>query len=181
MQQIWQVLLSLSLSNTGVWLFMWCKYTYFITGMLKYGRGSIHSTQQLLDDVCRDLHCQRDRYTWTSHPALEGTFCGTNKVNKTLHSIQNSDNIFEVLLMIKIQISMTQVTKCKLYMISLNYTAAARIIWNSRFVGKWLHSIVWKLLHCNNYAMHSFPNLFLPNTNNRECSQVMMHLHSIYS
>ena len=104
--------------------------------MLKYGRGSIHSTQQLLDDVCRDLHCQRDRYTWTSHPALEGTFCGTNKVNMTLHSIQNYDNIFEVLLMIKIQISMTKVTKCKLHMISLNYTAAARIIWNSRFVGK---------------------------------------------
>ncbi|PSN53910.1 hypothetical protein C0J52_02463 [Blattella germanica] len=47
--------------------------------MLKYGRGSIHATQQPLDDVCRDLHCQRDRYTWTSHPALEGTFCGNNK------------------------------------------------------------------------------------------------------
>jgi len=70
----------------------------------------------------------------------------------TLHSIQNSDNIFEVLLMIKIQISVTKVTKCKLHMISHNYTVAARIIWNSRFVGKWLH--------CNNYAMHSFPNLF---------------------
>jgi hypothetical protein len=49
--------------------------------MLKYGHGSIHATQQPLDDVCRDLHCQRDRYTWTSHPALEGTFCGNNKVN----------------------------------------------------------------------------------------------------
>jgi len=58
------------------------KETYFVTGMLKYGRGSIHATQQPLDDVCRDLHCQRDRYTWTSHPALEGTFCGNNKVNK---------------------------------------------------------------------------------------------------
>lgn len=90
--------------------------------MLKYGRGSIHSTQQLLDDICRDLHCQRDRYTWTSHPALEGTFCGTNKVNiMTLHSIQNSDNIFQVLLIIKIQISVTKVTKCKLHMISLNF------------------------------------------------------------
>ncbi|KAJ9585414.1 hypothetical protein L9F63_002797, partial [Diploptera punctata] len=47
--------------------------------MLKYGRGSIHATQQPLDDICRDLHCQRDRYTWTSHPALEGTFCGNDK------------------------------------------------------------------------------------------------------
>lgn len=44
--------------------------------MLKYGRGSKHSPQQPLDDVCRDLHCQRERYTWTSHPALEGTNCG---------------------------------------------------------------------------------------------------------
>ncbi|KAH1007972.1 hypothetical protein HUJ04_005135 [Dendroctonus ponderosae] len=44
--------------------------------MLKYGRGSKHSSQQPLDDVCRDLHCERERYTWTSHPALEGTYCG---------------------------------------------------------------------------------------------------------
>ncbi|XP_050295630.1 A disintegrin and metalloproteinase with thrombospondin motifs adt-1-like [Anthonomus grandis grandis] len=44
--------------------------------MLKYGRGSKHSSQQPLDDVCRDLHCERERYTWTSHPALEGTHCG---------------------------------------------------------------------------------------------------------
>ncbi|KAF5283864.1 hypothetical protein FQA39_LY04684 [Lamprigera yunnana] len=46
--------------------------------MLKYGRGSRHSSQQPLDDVCRDLHCERERYTWTSHPALEGTVCGHN-------------------------------------------------------------------------------------------------------
>ncbi|XP_059477396.1 A disintegrin and metalloproteinase with thrombospondin motifs adt-1-like [Neocloeon triangulifer] len=44
--------------------------------MLKYGSGSVHARTQPLDDVCRDLHCQRDRYTWTSHPALEGTTCG---------------------------------------------------------------------------------------------------------
>ncbi|KAL1512738.1 hypothetical protein ABEB36_002278 [Hypothenemus hampei] len=44
--------------------------------MLKYGRDSKHSSQQPLDDVCRDLHCERERYTWTSHPALEGTHCG---------------------------------------------------------------------------------------------------------
>ncbi|XP_045481420.1 A disintegrin and metalloproteinase with thrombospondin motifs adt-1-like isoform X2 [Harmonia axyridis] len=46
--------------------------------MLKYGSGSKHSSQQPLDDVCRDLHCERERYTWTSHPALEGTSCGHN-------------------------------------------------------------------------------------------------------
>ncbi|XP_023022167.2 ADAMTS metallopeptidase stall isoform X1 [Leptinotarsa decemlineata] len=46
--------------------------------MLKYGRGSRHSSQQPLNDVCRDLHCERERYTWTSHPALEGTTCGNN-------------------------------------------------------------------------------------------------------
>ncbi|VEN43849.1 unnamed protein product [Callosobruchus maculatus] len=46
--------------------------------MLKYGRGSKHSTQQPLNDVCRDLHCERERYTWTSHPALEGTMCGSS-------------------------------------------------------------------------------------------------------
>ncbi|KAG6454328.1 A disintegrin and metalloproteinase with thrombospondin motifs adt-1 [Manduca sexta] len=44
--------------------------------MLKYGRGSRHSAGQNLEDICRDLHCQRERYTWTSHPALEGTRCG---------------------------------------------------------------------------------------------------------
>ncbi|CAH1169956.1 unnamed protein product, partial [Phaedon cochleariae] len=46
--------------------------------MLKYGRGSKHSSQQALNDVCRDLHCERERYTWTSHPALEGTLCGNS-------------------------------------------------------------------------------------------------------
>ncbi|CAG9856832.1 unnamed protein product [Phyllotreta striolata] len=46
--------------------------------MLKYGKGSKHSTQQPLNDVCRDLHCERERYTWTSHPALEGTICGNS-------------------------------------------------------------------------------------------------------
>ncbi|KAM3960344.1 LOW QUALITY PROTEIN: ADAMTS metallopeptidase stall [Aphomia sociella] len=44
--------------------------------MLKYGSGSRHSAAQNLEDICRDLHCQRERYTWTSHPALEGTKCG---------------------------------------------------------------------------------------------------------
>lgn len=45
--------------------------------MLKYGKDSIRSQSQNVADICRDLHCQRDRYTWTSHPALEGTACGT--------------------------------------------------------------------------------------------------------
>jgi hypothetical protein len=44
--------------------------------MLKYGKDSVRSKNQNLGEVCRDLHCQRDRYTWTSHPALEGTNCG---------------------------------------------------------------------------------------------------------
>lgn len=48
--------------------------------MLKYGPGSHHSQLQPLHDLCPDLHCHRDRYTWTSHPALEGTMCGSNKV-----------------------------------------------------------------------------------------------------
>uniref|UniRef100_A0A336KUH1 CSON014126 protein n=1 Tax=Culicoides sonorensis TaxID=179676 RepID=A0A336KUH1_CULSO len=44
--------------------------------MLKYGRDSVRSPTQAFNDICRDLHCQRSRYTWTSHPALEGTSCG---------------------------------------------------------------------------------------------------------
>ena len=48
--------------------------------MLKYGKDSIRSRSQHLSDICRDLHCQRDRYTWTSHPALEGTSCGDTMV-----------------------------------------------------------------------------------------------------
>ncbi|RZF44627.1 hypothetical protein LSTR_LSTR000579 [Laodelphax striatellus] len=46
---------------------------------LKYGEGSLHASTQPLQDICRDLHCSRDHYTWTSHPALEGTACGKNK------------------------------------------------------------------------------------------------------
>lgn len=49
--------------------------------MLKYGKDSIRSRAQPLKEICRDLHCQRDRYTWTSHPALEGTSCSESKVN----------------------------------------------------------------------------------------------------
>lgn len=48
--------------------------------MLKYGKDSTRSQVQPLKEICRDLHCQRDRYTWTSHPALEGTNCAESKV-----------------------------------------------------------------------------------------------------
>lgn len=53
--------------------------------MLKYGKDSIRSRAQPLKEICRDLHCQRDRYTWTSHPALEGTSCSESKVKKSIH------------------------------------------------------------------------------------------------
>ena len=58
---------------------------------LRYGPESYHSPQQSKkvppgggspaeslhpQDLCRDLHCRREHYTWTSHPALEGTECG---------------------------------------------------------------------------------------------------------
>lgn len=48
--------------------------------MLKYGKDSVRSKSQNIGEICRDLHCQRDRYTWTSHPALEGTTCGDSMV-----------------------------------------------------------------------------------------------------
>ena len=44
---------------------------------LRYGPDSFHSPQQNKPDLCRDLHCRREHYTWTSHPALEGTNCGS--------------------------------------------------------------------------------------------------------
>ena len=43
---------------------------------LRYGPKSFHSPRQNKADLCRDLHCRREHYTWTSHPALEGTNCG---------------------------------------------------------------------------------------------------------
>ncbi|KAH8407513.1 hypothetical protein KR222_004682, partial [Zaprionus bogoriensis] len=44
--------------------------------MLKYGHSSVRASTQSKSDICHDLHCQRERLTWTSHPALEGTECG---------------------------------------------------------------------------------------------------------
>ena len=46
---------------------------------LRYGPDSFHSQQQRPEDTCRDLHCRREHYTWTSHPALEGTSCGPGR------------------------------------------------------------------------------------------------------
>ena len=46
---------------------------------LRYGPDSFHSKQQRSEDLCRDLHCRREHYTWTSHPALEGTACGPGR------------------------------------------------------------------------------------------------------
>lgn len=57
-------------------------YEIIFLGMLKYGKDSIRSRVQPLKEICRDLHCQRDRFTWTSHPALEGTSCAETKVKK---------------------------------------------------------------------------------------------------
>lgn len=66
-------------------------YVLSSSGMLKYGRGSRHAAAQNLEDVCRDLHCQRERYTWTSHPALEGTKCGEDMVSFFLKSALYND------------------------------------------------------------------------------------------
>ncbi|KAK6643512.1 hypothetical protein RUM43_005022 [Polyplax serrata] len=47
--------------------------------MLKYGKQSERSQTQNIEEICRDLRCTKERYTWTSHPALEGTKCGATK------------------------------------------------------------------------------------------------------
>lgn len=47
---------------------------------LQFGPQSRHSSQQNGQDVCTDLHCIKDHYTWASHSALEGTHCGLGKV-----------------------------------------------------------------------------------------------------
>lgn len=48
--------------------------------MLKYGKGSIKARSQSVYDICRDLHCQKNHSTWSSHPAMDGTSCGDNMV-----------------------------------------------------------------------------------------------------
>ena len=47
---------------------------------LQFGPQSRHSAFQSGQDLCTDLHCIRDHYTWASHSALEGTHCGIGKV-----------------------------------------------------------------------------------------------------
>ncbi|XP_071514817.1 A disintegrin and metalloproteinase with thrombospondin motifs adt-1-like isoform X2 [Panulirus ornatus] len=59
--------------------------------MLKHGAGSHHAASQRLDEICQDLHCRRDHYTWTSHPALEGTTCGHRKWCRRGRCVEDSD------------------------------------------------------------------------------------------
>ena len=47
---------------------------------LQFGPKSRHSILQEEQDICTDLHCTKDHFTWTSHSALEGTACGFRKV-----------------------------------------------------------------------------------------------------
>ena len=47
---------------------------------LKFGPKSQHSALQSGRDICTDLHCTKDHYTWASHAALEGTSCGPEQV-----------------------------------------------------------------------------------------------------
>ncbi|XP_065207544.1 A disintegrin and metalloproteinase with thrombospondin motifs adt-1-like [Planococcus citri] len=62
---------------------------------LKYGSTSHHSPTQLLEDICKDLQCARDNYIWTSHPALEGTICGTNKWCRSGRCIEKGLTVLE--------------------------------------------------------------------------------------
>ena len=47
---------------------------------LKFGPKSLHSALQSGREICTDLHCTKDHYTWASHAALEGTTCGVGQV-----------------------------------------------------------------------------------------------------
>ena len=48
---------------------------------LKFGPKSHHSSLQSGREICTDLHCTKDHYTWASHAALEGTICGVGQVH----------------------------------------------------------------------------------------------------
>jgi hypothetical protein len=48
---------------------------------LKFGPKSHHSNLQSGHEICTDLHCTKDHYTWASHAALEGTTCGVGQVH----------------------------------------------------------------------------------------------------
>ena len=55
-------------------------FTADVQCQLQFGPESRHSSFQTGQDLCSDLHCIRDHYTWASHSALEGTYCGNGKV-----------------------------------------------------------------------------------------------------
>ena len=55
-------------------------FTADVQCQLQFGPESRHSSFQSGQDLCTDLHCIRDHYTWASHSALEGTHCGIGKV-----------------------------------------------------------------------------------------------------
>ena len=62
------------------------------TGVLIYGKDSRQKTQRSLNEICRDLHCtntspDRQLDSLVSHPALEGTPCGHEKVPRLLTTL----------------------------------------------------------------------------------------------
>lgn len=56
---------------------------------LQFGPKSRHSRQQNGNDICTDLHCIKDHYTWASHSALEGTNCGSGMVINSKNSCKD--------------------------------------------------------------------------------------------
>ncbi|XKL64853.1 hypothetical protein PGB90_004939 [Kerria lacca] len=62
---------------------------------LKYGIDSYHSPAQLIDEICKDVQCSREHYSWTSHPALEGTTCGNNKWCRSGRCIEKGLTVLE--------------------------------------------------------------------------------------
>ena len=63
--------------------------TIYINLQKYLGPDSYHSKQQASSDMCRDLHCRREHYTWTSHPALEGTSCGPGRWCRSVKYVKN--------------------------------------------------------------------------------------------
>ena len=61
-------------------------FTADVQCQLQFGPESRHSSFQSGQDLCSDLHCIRDHYTWASHSALEGTHCGIGKVISSSNS-----------------------------------------------------------------------------------------------
>ena len=63
-----------------IWLILGEVFNADVQCKLQFGPQSRHSAFQSGQDLCTDLHCIRDHYTWASHSALEGTHCGIGKV-----------------------------------------------------------------------------------------------------